>query len=403
MRKSKNSGITLIALIITIIVLLILAGVSISLVVGENGILSKAISSSEKTNEAKDEEQRQMSIAEAAMNFENTEYKDKNGDKATIPAGFAVSQVEGENVIDDGLVIIDSKGNEFVWIPVEDISSMGDAALNEAVEWERKEFEEMKKSVEQYKGFYIGRYEAGSTTERSGYKEDKKGNGTTKMVVQRDQYPYNWVRWGIYDESTGDYSADAINDKINDPYKGENNGKGAVYLCRHMYDGETVGVKSTLCYKTQWNAMLEFIKKHKVDTDIDSRAWGNFYGSKFEIDRKSVKKALVMSKGTFLGVEEQWIDAYGTFGADNDFYVLTTGGLDRNRVANLFDVAGNCTEFVMDRNKNTNGDWTVSMMGGYGINKSDGGFCASFVTEVNMDSWLWSICTSFRPALYVID
>ena len=77
----KSKGITLIALIITIIVLLILAGVSISLVVGENGIIGRAVSSSEKTNEAKDEEQRQFAMAEAAMNFENTEYEDENGKK----------------------------------------------------------------------------------------------------------------------------------------------------------------------------------------------------------------------------------------------------------------------------------------------------------------------------------
>ena len=38
----KQKGITLIALVITIIVLLILAGVSINLVVGEGGILGKA-------------------------------------------------------------------------------------------------------------------------------------------------------------------------------------------------------------------------------------------------------------------------------------------------------------------------------------------------------------------------
>ena len=34
----------------------------------------------------------------------------------TIPAGFAVSQVEGKNSIEDGLVIIDKNGNEFVWV-----------------------------------------------------------------------------------------------------------------------------------------------------------------------------------------------------------------------------------------------------------------------------------------------
>ena len=292
MKKLKEKGITIVALVVTVIILLILAGVTLNMTLSQNGLFSRAQNAAKKTNEEKEIEQRQFTIAEAAMNFENTEYRDKNGDKVTIPAGFAVSKIEGENVVDDGLVIIDSKGNEFVWIPVKDASTMGDAKLSDTVEWEKEEFEEMKKSVDQYKGFYIGRYEAGSTTERIGYKEDKKGNGTTKMVVQRDQYPYNWVRWGVYDESTGDYSADAINEKVNDPYNGENNGKGAVYLCRHMYDGETVGVKSNLCYKAQWNAMLEFIKKHKVDTNTNSTNWGNFYGSQFEVNRKSAKKAL---------------------------------------------------------------------------------------------------------------
>ena len=45
----SNKGITLVALVITIIVLLILAGVSISLVVGDNGVLTRASDSSAKT------------------------------------------------------------------------------------------------------------------------------------------------------------------------------------------------------------------------------------------------------------------------------------------------------------------------------------------------------------------
>lgn len=60
-------------------------------------------------------------MLEAATNLENQPYTDKNGDIATIPAGFAVSQVEGENTIDNGLVIIDKKGNEFVYIPVSNV------------------------------------------------------------------------------------------------------------------------------------------------------------------------------------------------------------------------------------------------------------------------------------------
>ena len=47
----ENKGITLIALIISIIVLLILAGVSLSALIGENGILNQAVNSAEKTTE----------------------------------------------------------------------------------------------------------------------------------------------------------------------------------------------------------------------------------------------------------------------------------------------------------------------------------------------------------------
>ena len=52
----KNTGITLIALIITIIILLILAGVTINFVLGENGILNKAKYASEKYTNAQIEE-----------------------------------------------------------------------------------------------------------------------------------------------------------------------------------------------------------------------------------------------------------------------------------------------------------------------------------------------------------
>ena len=60
-----------------------------------------------------------MAVAEAATHLENTIYVDpKTKKEIQIPSGFAVSQVEGENTVEDGLVIIDSDGNEFVWVPV---------------------------------------------------------------------------------------------------------------------------------------------------------------------------------------------------------------------------------------------------------------------------------------------
>ena len=48
-----NNGITLVALVVTIVVLLILAGVTINLVIGQNGLISRAKEAREKTEEAK--------------------------------------------------------------------------------------------------------------------------------------------------------------------------------------------------------------------------------------------------------------------------------------------------------------------------------------------------------------
>ena len=55
---------------------------------------------------------------------ETTTYTDRNGDTVTIPQGFSVSRKPNERTIDDGLVVKDESGNEFVWIPVNDINTM---------------------------------------------------------------------------------------------------------------------------------------------------------------------------------------------------------------------------------------------------------------------------------------
>lgn len=56
----KESGITLVALVVTIIVLLILAGVAISLTIGENGIFTRAQNATEKWDEAEAQEETEM-------------------------------------------------------------------------------------------------------------------------------------------------------------------------------------------------------------------------------------------------------------------------------------------------------------------------------------------------------
>ena len=51
--KKGNEGITLVALVVTIVVLLILAGISLNLVLGENGIITRAQEARDETAQAK--------------------------------------------------------------------------------------------------------------------------------------------------------------------------------------------------------------------------------------------------------------------------------------------------------------------------------------------------------------
>ena len=115
-RKKAERGITLIALVITIIVLLILAGVSIATLTGQNGILTKAGDAKEQTEIASVKEQAQLDIANwvadkmkngedaavntpekvkeiletANLNNENKYYKELQTDKIITPSGYEI-------------------------------------------------------------------------------------------------------------------------------------------------------------------------------------------------------------------------------------------------------------------------------------------------------------------------
>ena len=98
--------------------MLILAGVSIVTLTGDNGILTRVQNAKNKTEQSTDEELKKLTQAEATIHFEEYEYTDTNGTKINIPAQCAISQVEGESTVEEGLVIIDANGNEWVWIEV---------------------------------------------------------------------------------------------------------------------------------------------------------------------------------------------------------------------------------------------------------------------------------------------
>ena len=148
--QNRNEGITLIALIITIIILLILVGVSINLAIKGDlfGSAEKAVSgTNDKTAQEQtrvdelmgelgrvEEQQRQDNLP-GTRETENTKYV-SNGKTAWIPAGFTVSKAEGETTIDGGLVIylINDKTDEEI----------------KKLTWTGTELENLKKTYDQF-------------------------------------------------------------------------------------------------------------------------------------------------------------------------------------------------------------------------------------------------------------
>ena len=92
---NSNRGITLVALVITIIVLLILAGVSISLVVGDNGIMTRAKDAGTKTNEADAVESLKLAVASLTSAYFADEYTGSGAGSASV-AEYVKSKISTE-------------------------------------------------------------------------------------------------------------------------------------------------------------------------------------------------------------------------------------------------------------------------------------------------------------------
>ena len=140
-KNKQEKGITLIALVVTIVVLLILAGVSISLVLNNNGVISKAKDAKNQYAEAQANEEKHFN---EVTDWIDTKVGDTTGggsvtkiDGVPIPEGYyyvggtkAKGLVISDNVADKELdkgkenVRRDLAGNQWVWVPVETPSSL---------------------------------------------------------------------------------------------------------------------------------------------------------------------------------------------------------------------------------------------------------------------------------------
>ncbi len=250
MIKNKDKGITLIALVITIIILLILAGISISALTNQ-GLFKNAKAAQNATEKAEKEQGQRLNEYEDEINkylnnsnedkkevklvadninkvlstTDNTELKDAKENKIVVPAGFKI--VEGATTVDKGIVIEDvtetaTKGSQFVWVPVGTITkadgttatiTLGrydfDATTGKESTYSGSYIEEdandtstlkkygntiaknitnFKNSVATNGGYYIGRYEARTATARNA-----AGNALTQITEKGTENVYNYV------------------------------------------------------------------------------------------------------------------------------------------------------------------------------------------------------------------
>lgn len=98
-RQTKENGITLVALVVTIVVLIILAGVSINLVIGSNGIMSKAKQSKIRTSLASYKEQLGIFIADKKI--ENTEFYEESLTAGKTSVAYNTKTNNDEKTIKD--------------------------------------------------------------------------------------------------------------------------------------------------------------------------------------------------------------------------------------------------------------------------------------------------------------
>ena len=369
-RKREERGITLIALIITIIILVLLATISIRAVV-DSRIVDVATNGTGNYAKGQLEEEDEFNktvnvIEEYVKKYGGGEDPEKpqkpeewTSDKVTpipdgkggvIPLPDGYYYVGGD--IDTGIVISDkpedtmdatfpNSGNQFVWIPVRseadfertvfDDNGQPTTGLDTSYKepyspgyvGEAEEYNEMRSKVLQYGGFYIGRFEAGvaSTELRTG------ATVAQNVVCQKGVAPYNYVPWGVSMENAGEIAGES----------------GAVYLAKNKYSHPD-SVVSTLCYGSQWDAMCRYIGDSNRTTSTKSKP-------------------------------------------------ELTGSVAEDVSKNIYDLAGNCWEWTMEAN---NTDGRVVRIGGY-----NGSYPVSFRGVIGPNSGGDSVGDSFRFTLYI--
>ena len=349
-------------MVVTIVVLLILAGISLNLVLGQNGIISRAQDARNQTTEGQvntekavnaltDEMEDLISENENSGNGGNSGGSGSTVDGVPIPAGFVY--VGGTKA--SGLVISDAAadkekykgqttvgtdlvGNQFVWIPVDNIAdykriaystNVATGTTDSTTKSEKIKYrssssyyftealpEDEKTSVENNKGYYIGRYEAGDQESTNSTKLRASGASTSNTItVKAGQAPYNYI---TRDESKS--LAEAFSTK----------------------QGYT-SVKSKLVSSYAWDTAIAFIQKTNSDYGNSSEE-GNYKDS---------------PTFTYTGIADT--EKNKQTKANGTSTLIPTG--QTTAVNNIYDMGGNLWEWTTESCSYTSSPYTFR--GGY--------------------------------------
>lgn len=197
------------------------------------------------------------------------------------------------------------------------------------------EVQEMYASVKKYGGFYIARYEAGVTTQRTSTGTSlQKGEQVYSVMGKK---PYTHIKWG---ESL------------------LNNTGGAVEVARSVYSksNNNYGVVSTLIYGVQWDRTLQwFIDTGELTLEqvkSEKPSFGNYYGLSIEEGDLNQGAQYATTKygelNSYADVQYNEEGKSISTKSSDTSWGLTTGALKRAKLNNIYDMAGNIEERTME-------------------------------------------------------
>lgn len=362
---SNQTGITLIALVVTIIVLLILAGVTINAVFSDSGIIKKAQDAQNKANESIQKDMEQINALENWLNenmgesnndkevnistlvgkgavTKNTKAVDTYGNKITIPRGFkvlahgteagsATYTYSGDTIpaVQDGVVIENGTDrNQFVWVPVGTIKNK-DNTTNTITLGRYSSFTATNgvytpvqvASVENYtQAVKISNKYQELSTFRDGSKSDGSENATARDL--KTFIEMSLANGGYYIaryEASGDSSK--IYSKYDQTVLTDIPQPIAASLAREMYgevkENNELIYASDLVNSYAWDTAIIFIQTYSTETDASSYASKNKSTSKANTGTNNDKYCNIWDMS---GNACEWTTEYYSSSSSSVFY-----------------------------------------------------------------------------------